>query len=100
MSSLSERLSSRRNLSLDEYTPAYSESVKAKARIQRQLIVELGQDVDLATLQGRQRVEQVLNELVEEEGVSLTRVEKARLLETISADVLSFGPIEPLLHDQ
>jgi pilus assembly protein CpaF len=99
MSSLSERLSNQRNLSPDEFTPAYTESVKAKARIQRQLITELGQSADLATPHGRQRVEQVLNELVEAEGVSLTRVEKARLLETISADVLSFGPIEPLLHD-
>src|SRR5580765_4877781 len=99
MTTLSERLANQRNSSTDNFTPAYTESVKAKSRIQRQLIAELGQDVDLGTPQGRQRVEQVLNELVEAEGVSLTRVEKARLLETISADVLSFGPIEPLLHD-
>jgi pilus assembly protein CpaF len=99
MSSLSERLSNQRSISSDEFTPAYTESVKAKARIQRQLIAELGQDADLATPQGRQRVEQVINELVDAEGVSLTRVERARLLETISADVLSYGPIEPLLRD-
>jgi pilus assembly protein CpaF len=99
MASLSERLSNQRNSSTDNFTSAYTESVKAKARIQRQLIAELGQDVDLASPQGRQRVEQTLNELVAAEGVSLTRVERARLLEVISADVLSFGPIEPLLHD-
>jgi pilus assembly protein CpaF len=98
MTSLSERLLNQRNTS-DGFTPAYTESIKAKARIQRQLIAELGQDVDLASPQGKQRVEQTLNELVAAEGVSLTRVERARLLEVISADVLSFGPIEPLLHD-
>src|SRR5262245_47340906 len=98
MPTLSERLANQRNAS-DSFTPAYTESVKAKARIQRQLIAELGQDVDLASPAGKQRVEQTLNELVTAEGVSLTRVERARLLEVISADVLSFGPIEPLLHD-
>src|SRR5262245_24675832 len=99
MTTLSERLANQRNSSTDNFTPAYTESVKAKARIQRQLIAELGQDVDLASPQGKQRVEQTLNELVAAEGVSLTRVERARLLEVISADVLSFGPIEPLLRD-
>jgi pilus assembly protein CpaF len=99
MATLSERLASQRNTSTDGFTAAYTESVKAKARIQRQLIAELGQDVDLASSEGKKRVEQTLNELVDAEGVSLTRVERARLLEVISADVLSFGPIEPLLHD-
>jgi pilus assembly protein CpaF len=98
MPSLSERLANQRN-STDNFTPAYNESVKAKARIQRQLIAELGQDVDLASAEGKKRVEQTLNELVDAEGVSLTRVERARLLEVISADVLAFGPIEPLLRD-
>ena len=101
--SLSERLASPRtsanSSSPEEYSPVYGELVKTKARIQRQLIAELGHEVDLATPQGRQRVEVLLNELVEAEGVSLTRVERARLLETVSAEILSFGPIEPLLHD-
>jgi pilus assembly protein CpaF len=99
MATLSERLLNQRTAQPTNLTAAYTESVKAKARIQRQLIAELGQDADLNSPQGRQRVEQTLNELVAAEGVSLTRVERARLLEVISADVLSFGPIEPLLHD-
>jgi pilus assembly protein CpaF len=73
--------------------------VKARARIQRALVSELGSEADLNTSEGRRQIELLLNELVEAEGLSLTRVERARLLETVSAEVLSFGPIEPLLQD-
>ena len=97
---LSERLSTGQPTAA-EYAraPASTELSKAKARIQRELVTELGHEVDLGTTQGRQQVELLLNQLVESEGVSLTRVERARLLDTVSAEVLSFGPIEPLLHD-
>ena len=98
--SLSERLSTGRPTAAEYASaPAPTELSKAKARIQRELVSELGHEVDLASPQGRQQVELLLNQLVEQEGVSLTRVERARLLDTVSAEVLSFGPIEPLLHD-
>jgi pilus assembly protein CpaF len=80
-------------------TPARNDLGKVKARIQRELIAELGPEADLNTPQGRRQVEQLLNELVEAEGLSLPRIERTRLLETIVAEVLSFGPIEPLLRD-
>src|SRR5438067_5124078 len=37
--------------------------------------------------------------MVEAEGLPLPPVERARLLETMIAEVLAFGPIEPLLRD-
>jgi pilus assembly protein CpaF len=80
-------------------TPARNDLAKVKARIQRELITELGPDADLNTGQGRRQVEVLLNELVEAQGLSLPRVERLRLLESIIAEVLSFGPIEPLLRD-
>jgi pilus assembly protein CpaF len=70
-----------------------------KARLQRQLIAELGSEVDLSTSHGRRQVEALLNEMVETEGLPLPRVERTRLLEAVIAEVLSFGPIEPLLRD-
>jgi pilus assembly protein CpaF len=70
-----------------------------KARLQRQLIVELGMEVDLSTAQGRRQVEALLNDMVEAEGLPLPRAERVRLLESVIAEVLSFGPIEPLLRD-
>jgi pilus assembly protein CpaF len=110
---LSERLSSAR---LDQDTdhgvrarelqtpdvnraPARNDLGKVKARIQRELIAELGPEADLTTSQGRRQVELLLNELVDAQGMSLPRVERARFLEAIIAEVLSFGPIEPLLRD-
>src|SRR6266496_3426141 len=110
---LSERLSSVR-LDPDAEQPARfrepqaaeqnrtvprNDLAKIKALIQRELIAELGTEADLNTSQGRRQVELLLNELVEAQGLSLPRVERARLLEAIVAEVLSFGPIEPLLRD-
>jgi pilus assembly protein CpaF len=72
---------------------------QVKTRIQRQLIAELGTEADLNTPQGRRRVEVLLNELVEAEGLPIPRFERTRLLESVIAEVLAFGPIEPLLRD-
>jgi pilus assembly protein CpaF len=37
--------------------------------------------------------------VLESEGITLTRVERLRLFEAISAEILGYGPIEPLLKD-
>src|SRR6266540_2293745 len=105
---LSERLSSVR-LDPDAEQPARfrepqaaeqnrtgprNDLAKIKARIQRELIAELGTEADLNTPQGRRQVELLLNELVEAQGLSLPRVERMRLLDAVVAEVLSFGPSE------
>jgi pilus assembly protein CpaF len=72
---------------------------QVRARIQRELISELGPDANLNTTEGRREVESLLNDLVEAAGLPLPRMERARLLEAVIADVLAFGPIEPLLRD-
>ena len=71
-----------------------------KRRLQRRLVTELSprQDVN-SGLQMRRRMEGLFDELLEEEGVLLTRVERSRLFEAITADILAYGPIQPLLHD-
>ena len=79
--------------------PPRNDLVKIKAQIQRELIAELGSEVDLNTSHGRRQLDLLLNELVEAQGLSLPRVERQRLLEAVIAEVLSFGPIEPLLRD-
>src|SRR5262245_19659513 len=67
---------------------------RVKARIQRQLIAELGPEADLNTAQGRRQVEALLNELVEAEGLPIPRFARKRLLEAVIAEVLAYGPIE------
>jgi pilus assembly protein CpaF len=76
-----------------------SDLAQAKARIQRQLIAEMGPEANLSTSDGRQEVEVLLNELVEAEGLTLPRLERTHLLEAVIAEVLAYGPIEPLLRD-
>jgi pilus assembly protein CpaF len=70
-----------------------------KTRIQHQLIAELGPEANLSTSEGRREVEALLNQLVEAEGLVLPRMERTRLLEAVIAEVLAYGPIEPLLRD-
>ncbi|MCC6175035.1 MAG: CpaF family protein [Chloroflexi bacterium] len=71
-----------------------------KSRIQRRIIAELAPDADLGGVPGRRAIEELFNETLAEEGVPLPRLERVRLLEAIMAELLSYGPIEPLLRDE
>ncbi len=71
-----------------------------KARIQRRIIAELAPEADLGGVPGRRAIEDLFNDTLNEEGVPLPRLERTRLLEAIMAELLSFGPIEPLLRDE
>jgi pilus assembly protein CpaF len=71
-----------------------------KRRLQRRLVTELSPRQELGgNAQTRRRIEGMFDELIDDEGVLLTRIERARLFEAITADILAFGPIQPLLHD-
>ena len=71
-----------------------------KGRVQRRLVSQLNPRQDFnASGQIRRAIEGLFDEILEEEGVLLSRTERSRLFEAISADILAFGPIEPLLND-
>jgi pilus assembly protein CpaF len=71
-----------------------------KARVQNRLIAELDPRMDLGNAdEVRRTVEETFSSVLESEGISLTRVERLRLFEAISAEILGYGPIEPLLKD-
>ncbi|MGE3268644.1 MAG: CpaF family protein [Chloroflexota bacterium] len=71
-----------------------------KSRIQRRIIAELAPEADLGGVPGRRAIEELFNDTLAEEGIPLPRMERTRLLEAIMAELLSFGPIEPLLRDE
>jgi pilus assembly protein CpaF len=71
-----------------------------RARIQRRIIAELAPDADLGGVPGRRAIEELFNDTLAEEGVPLPRMERTRLLEAVMAELLSYGPIEPLLRDE
>ncbi|MBA2447109.1 MAG: CpaF family protein [Chloroflexi bacterium] len=70
-----------------------------RSQIQRRIISELSADADLGGVAGRRAIEELFNDIVAAEGIPLPRQERSRLLEAVMAELLSFGPIEPLLRD-
>jgi pilus assembly protein CpaF len=71
-----------------------------KARVKNRLIAELDPEMDLSkTAEVRQRIKTLFDLVVESENIVLTRVERERLFEEVTADIIGFGPIEPLLQD-
>jgi len=71
-----------------------------KSRVQNCLIAELDPRMDLGNAdEVRRTVEETFASVLEAEGTTPTRVERLRLLEAISAEILGYGPIEPLLKD-
>ncbi len=71
-----------------------------KTRVQNRLIAELDPRMDLSNAaEVKRTVEETFSTVLATEGVSLTRVDRVRLFEAISAEILGFGPIEPLLRD-
>src|SRR5215210_1713435 len=75
-------------------------SRELKSRVKTRLIAELDPDMDLSkTEEVRQRIKTLFDAVVEGENIVLTRVERERLFEEVTADIIGFGPIEPLLQD-
>src|SRR3954451_6263762 len=71
-----------------------------KERVKRKLISELDPSIDTTKIdEVRQRLKSLFDQIIEAENLVLTRAEKERLFEELAADVIGFGPIEPLLND-
>jgi pilus assembly protein CpaF len=71
-----------------------------KERVKRKLISELDPSLDTAQAEEvRHRLKSLFDQIIEAENLVLTRAEKERLFEELAADVIGFGPIEPLLND-
>jgi len=71
-----------------------------KKRVQERLLSELDPRLDLSrTAEVRQQVQEVFNTILETESIVLSRAERLRLFESIAAEIMGYGPIEPLLRD-
>src|SRR6476469_10150721 len=77
-----------------------SNFVDIRSRVQNKLIGELDHKLDLSNAaKVRQQVEDIFNTILDSENIVLTRTERARMFESIAADILGFGPLEILLND-
>jgi pilus assembly protein CpaF len=71
-----------------------------KTRVQNKLLAELDPSMDVSkTDEVRGTIEELFDAVLSEEGIILSRAERQRLFETIVAEILGYGPLEPLLKD-
>ena len=71
-----------------------------RMRVQNKLISELDPKLDLSNAtKVRQQVEDIFNSILDSENIVLSRAERARMFESIAADIMGFGPLEQLLND-
>jgi pilus assembly protein CpaF len=71
-----------------------------RSRVHQRLVEELAGNASTSPPeQVRQRIGELVNELVAEQNMSMTRQDKLRVIETVIDDALGLGPLEGLLHD-
>lgn len=72
-----------------------------KERIQDKLVAELDPKMDVSrTDEVRRTIQDMFDQLLQQENIILSRSEREQLFENIVAEILGFGPLEPLLSDE
>jgi pilus assembly protein CpaF len=72
-----------------------------KTRVQNKLLSELDPTMDISRTEDvRKTIQDLFEQILAEENIVLSRPEKARLFEQITAEILGFGPLQPLLEDE
>jgi pilus assembly protein CpaF len=97
------RLSSlqARRVSAPSTTPQAGSYFDLKTRVQSRLLSELDPSMDIAkTDDVRKTIQGLFEQILSEENIVLSRPERARLFEQITAEILGLGPLQPLLEDE
>jgi pilus assembly protein CpaF len=72
-----------------------------KTRVQNKLIAGLDPSIDVTrTGDVRRTIQELFEQILNEENIVLSRPERARMFEQIAAEILGFGPLQPLLEDE
>lgn len=72
-----------------------------KTRVQNRLLAELDPSIDISQVGVvRNTIRDLFEQILAEENIVLSRQEKHRLFEQIAAEILGFGPLQPLLEDE
>jgi pilus assembly protein CpaF len=99
----SSRLSSlqARRVSAPITSPQAGSYFDLKMRVQNKLLAELDPSMDVTrTDDVRRTIQDLFEQILTEENIVLSRPERARLFEQIAAEILGFGPLQPLLEDE
>ncbi len=97
------RLSSlqARRVSAPVTSPQTGTYFDLKTRVQNRLLAELDPSMDVTrTDEVRRTIQELFEQILTEENIVLSRPERARLFEQIAAEILGFGPLQPLLEDE
>lgn len=82
-------------------SPVRDQYTDIKTRVQNRLIAEIDPQMDMSrTDEVRSQIEELFDQILAEESIILSRAERQRLFESIVAEILGYGPIEPLLADE
>ncbi len=98
----SSRLSSlqSRRANAPNTTPQSGTYYDLKTRVQNKLLAEIDPSTDISqTEEVRRSIQDLFEQILAEENIVLSRPERHRLFEQITAEILGFGPLEPLLQD-
>lgn len=72
-----------------------------KTRVQTRLLAELDPTMDVTRVnEVRNTIQELFEQVLAEENIVLSRPERQRLFEQITAEILGFGPLQPLLEDE
>lgn len=99
----SSRLSSlqARRVSAPSAAPQAGSYFDLKTRVQNRLLAELDPSLDITkTDDVRKTIQSLFEQILSEENIVLSRPERGRLFEQISAEILGLGPLQPLLEDE
>lgn len=90
-----------RRVSAPSTTPQAGTYFDLKTRVQNKLLSELDPSMDITKGDDvRRTIMTLFEQILNEENIVLSRPEKQRLFEQISAEILGFGPLQPLLEDE
>lgn len=72
-----------------------------KTRVQTRLIAELDPTIDVTRVnEVKNTIQDLFEQVLAEENIVLTRPERQRLFEQITAEIIGLGPLQPLLDDE
>lgn len=79
--------------------PTAGSHADLKSRVQTKLLSELDPSMDTRSAQFRATIEELFTTILAEENIVMSRAERSSLFDAIIAEILGFGPLEPLLAD-
>ena len=81
-------------------TPQSGTYYDLKTRVQNKLLAEMDPSMDISqTEEVKRSIQELFEQILTEENIVLSRPERHRLFEQITAEILGLGPLEPLLQD-